>query len=172
MRIAALTAALLTAACGTAQSPQYFVLPDSQYIRPAERGAEIAVKAYLSDALDTGGLVYQTDAYRLNFARNHLWANPLDDALANNLSNRLNSLNRRYTFVPAARSQSTQQLKIYVEAFNGSYSGQTVVSGYAQWPNGASRPFRVETVQQGDGYAAMVESLAEGLKQAATEMLE
>ena len=35
MRLFPIAAALTLAACGTAQSTQYFVLPDSQYIRPA-----------------------------------------------------------------------------------------------------------------------------------------
>ena len=50
-------AALTLAACGTAQSPQYFVLPDSQYIRPAAQGSEIAVKVNLAEPLANGGLV-------------------------------------------------------------------------------------------------------------------
>ncbi|QEY23477.1 PqiC family protein [Neisseria animalis] len=170
MRLAPLAAAFLLAACGSTQSPSYFVLPDSQYIQPARQGSEIAVNVYLNSALNKGGLVYQTDAHHLNFARNHLWATPLDGALANSLSNKLNRLNHRYTFVPAARSQSAQQLKIYVEAFNGSYLGKTIVSGYALWPDGQSRPFHAETVQQGDGYTAMLESLAVGLNQAVQEM--
>ncbi|MCP1659435.1 PqiC family protein [Neisseria perflava] len=172
MRLFALTAALLLAACGTAQTTQYFVLPDSSYTQPDRQGEEIAVKVILADALDKGGLVYQTDAYHVNFARNHLWANPLDSALAGNLSNKLNRLSRQYVFVPSARSHSRKQLKIYVEAFNGSYQGKTVVSGYALWPDGRSKPFHAETAQQGDGYTAMVESLADGLQQAAQDMVE
>ena len=64
MRLFPIAAALTLAACGTAQSPQYFVLPDSQYIRPAAQGSEIAVKVNLAEPLANGGLVYQTDAIR------------------------------------------------------------------------------------------------------------
>lgn len=166
MRLLALISAALLAACSTPQSTQYFVLPDSRYTQP-QQGTELAVKVYLAEPLNQGGLVYQTDAHHLNFAKNHLWASPLDNALANNLSNKLNRLNRKYTFVPADRSQSSGRLKVYIEAFNGSYQGQTVVSGYALWPDGKSRPFHVETPQQGDGYSAMVESLENGLDKAA-----
>ena len=63
MRLFPIAAALTLAACGTAQSTQYFVLPDSQYIRPATQGNEIAVKVNLAEPLANGGLVYQTDAY-------------------------------------------------------------------------------------------------------------
>ena len=167
MRLFPIAAALTLAACGTAQSPQYFVLPDSQYIRPAAQGSEIAVKVNLAEPLANGGLVYQTDAYHVNFAKNHLWAAPLDGALAANLSNKLNRLNPHRTFVPASRSQSSQTLKVYIEAFQGSYQGQTTISGYAQWPDGRSKPFNAITPQQGDGYTAMLESLENGLSQVA-----
>ena len=167
MRLFPIAAALTLTACGTAQSTQYFVLPDSQYIRPAAQGNEIAVKVNLAEPLANGGLVYQTDAYHVNFAKNHLWAAPLDGALAANLSNKLNRLNPRHTFVPASRSQSSQTLKVYIEAFQGSYQGQTTISGYAQWPDGRSKPFNAITPQQGDGYTAMLESLENGLSQVA-----
>ncbi|PSJ79887.1 PqiC family protein [Neisseria iguanae] len=166
MRLLVLSFAVLLAACSTPQSTRYFVLPDSQYIQPRQ-GDEIAVKVYLAEPLAHGGLVYQTDAYHLNFAKNHLWASPLNITLANNLSNKLNRLNRQYTFIPSGRSRSTRVLKVYIEAFNGSYQGQTVVSGYALWPDGQSKPFHVETPQQSDGYAAMVDSLENGLNKAA-----
>ena len=167
MRLFPIAAALTLAACGTAQSTQYFVLPDSQYIRPATHGSEIAVKVNLAEPLANSGLVYQTDAYHVNLAKNHLWAAPLDDALAANLSNKLNRLNPHRTFVPASRSQNSQTLKVYIEAFQGSYQGQTTISGYAQWPDGRSKPFNAVTPQQGDGYTAMLESLENGLSQVA-----
>ncbi len=172
MRLSALAAALLLAACSSTQSTQYFVLPDSQYIQPNRPGNEVAVKVFLSQALDNGALVYQTDAHHVHFAKNHLWANPLDSALANHISNKLNRLSPQQVFVPAGRSKSSRQLKVYVEAFQGSHEGKTIVSGYALWPNGSSKPFHAETAQAGDGYAAMVTSLAAGLEQAAQEMLE
>ena len=62
-------AATALAACSTPQATQYFTLPDSQYSLPPQRGSEIAVRVILSEPLNNGGLVYQTDAYRINFAR-------------------------------------------------------------------------------------------------------
>ena len=53
MRLFPIAAALTLTACGTAQSTQYFVLPDSQYIRPAAQGNEIAVKSTLPNRLPT-----------------------------------------------------------------------------------------------------------------------
>lgn len=164
---APLMIAFALAACSTAQSTQYFVLPDSQYTQPAGAGEEVAVAVSLAEPLDKGGLVYQTDAHHVNFAKNHLWASSLEKALAANISNKLNRIGRKNVFVPSDRSRSSKVLKVYVEAFNGSYEGNTVVGGYALWPDGQSRPFYIKTPQQGDGYAAMLESLEQGLEQAA-----
>lgn len=61
MRLFPIAAALTLAACGTVQSTQYFVLPDSRYIRPATQGGETAVEVRLAEPLKRGGLVYQTD---------------------------------------------------------------------------------------------------------------
>ncbi|MCF7529783.1 PqiC family protein [Neisseria lisongii] len=169
-RLTAVAAALLLAACAT-PAPQYFVLPDSQYSKPAARSEELALKVILAEPLNNGGLVYQTDAYHINFARNHLWAASLNEALAASLSNKLNRLDSRYLFVPAGRSQSSKTLTVYIESFNGSYTGETQVGGYAQWPDGRSKPFLIRTPQQGDGYTAMVESLEQGLNRAAASIL-
>ena len=166
------TAALL-AACSTPQATQYFTLPDSQYSLPAQRGNETAVRVILAEPLNNGGLVYQTDAYHVNFARNHLWAGALDNALAASFSNKLNRLNPARQFIPANRSSAgAPVLKIYVEAFQGSYQGETLVRGYAVWPNGQGRNFNIATPQQNDGYTAMVESLNEGVSAAAAAIAE
>ncbi|MDO5638615.1 MAG: ABC-type transport auxiliary lipoprotein family protein [Neisseria sp.] len=170
--LACATAAALTA-CAAPQATQYFTLPDSQYSLPPQRGNEMAVRVILAEPLANGGLVYQTDAYHVNFARNHLWAGALDHALAASFSNKLNRLNPRYQFIPANRSNSSAPvLKIYVEAFQGSYQGQTLVRGYAVWPDGQGRNFNAQTPQQGDGYTAMVESLDAGVNAAAATIGE
>ncbi|HGM0382305.1 TPA: membrane integrity-associated transporter subunit PqiC, partial [Neisseria gonorrhoeae] len=92
MRLFPIAAALTLAACGTVQSTQYFVLPDSRYIRPATQGGETAVEVRLAEPLKRGGLVYQTDPYRINTAQNHVWADTLDDMLEAALSNAFNRL--------------------------------------------------------------------------------
>ncbi|MDO5058745.1 MAG: ABC-type transport auxiliary lipoprotein family protein, partial [Neisseria sp.] len=157
-RALALAATLLAAACTTPQSTQYFVLPDSYFSAPAHNGKEIAVKVVLAEPLQHGGLVYQTDEHHLNFAKNHLWAAPLEQAAAARFANELNRNSTRYRFVPAARSHAAQTLTVYLEAFHGSYQGKTLVQGYGRWPDGRNRNFRIETAQQGDGYTAMLES--------------
>ena len=65
-----------------------------------------------------------------------------------------NRLNRHGSarFVPYGRGNGLPVLKIYIEQFQGSFQGHTLVSGYAQWPNGRTTPFNIQTPQQGDGY--------------------
>ena len=153
-KLSATATALLLAACAATPATQYFSLPDSAFVPPAGQSS------------GQGGLVYQTDAHRLNFARHHLWAAPLDQSLAAVFSNRLNC-HGSARFVPYGRGNGLPVLKIYIEQFQGSFQGHTIVSGYAQWPNGRTTPFNIQTPQQGDGYPAMVESLSQGLNRAA-----
>ncbi|SAY51161.1 PqiC family protein [Neisseria weaveri] len=165
-RYAFITSLLLLAACSHTP-PQYFVLPDSQYQRPNRVAEEMSVHVILAEPLNHSGLVYQTDAYKINFARQHLWASPLEQMLSAKLSNLLNRNHSRYIFVPKTHSNSNKILKIHIESFQGSYLGNTVIKGYAYWPDGRSVPFDISTPQQGDGYNAMVSALDNGLEQAA-----
>ncbi len=160
-------AVCLLAGCAAAPATQYFQLPDSRFQLPAGRGNEVAVRVILAEPLKQGGLVYQTDANRLNFARQHLWAEPLENALSARFANELNRLNPRQRYLPANRSQAASGLDIYIEAFNGSYQGYTVVQGYSRWADGSGRNFLQHTPQQGDGYEAMLQSLSEGVSAAA-----
>ena len=166
-KLSAAATALLLAACASTPATQYFNLPDSAFVPPAgQSSGQTAVQIILAEPLGQGGLVYQTDAHRLNFARHHLWAAPLDQSLAAAFSNRLNR-HGSARFVPYGRGNDLPVLKIYIEQFQGSFQGHTLVSGYAQWPNGRTTPFNIQTPQQGDGYPAMVESLSQGLNRAA-----
>lgn len=168
-RIPALALAFALAACSSVNTA-YFTLPDSQFELPAGQGNEVALQVILAEPLATGGLVYQTDPLHLNFAKQNLWAAPLDQSIAANLANKLNRQSKRYRFIPAGRSQASTTLKIYIENFNGTYQGHTLIQGYSQWPDGSGRNFRIETPQQVDGYPAMVQSLDQGLTQAAERL--
>lgn len=163
-------AALLLAACSSAP-PAYYTLPDSRFEMPQHTAGktETAVRVELADPLGSGGPAYQSDALRLEPARSHLWAQPLEKAAAARFANEFNRIGdaRRY-FVPAHQSSAAQRVTVYVEAFQGNYLGHTVVEGYVRSPEG-SRRFRAETPQQGNGYAAMIESLSQGISAAAAQ---
>lgn len=170
-KLIALAAAALLAACAATPPTQYYLLPDSHYRLPAHTGKETALRVVLSEPLARGGLVYQTDALNLNLARQNQWAAPLTPTLEARFANELNRAQQRYRFVPATRSNAENVLTVYIEAFNGSYTGDTQIRGYSQWQNGRGSNFTVTTPQQGDGYPAMVQSLSNGITQAAQAVL-
>lgn len=170
IRLTLIAVCSLLAACSTPQNTQYFVLPDSQFILPAQHGEEIAVRVVLSEPLTQGGLVYQTDEWQLHTAKNHLWANSLENALAARFANELNRQARPNYFVPAERSTSGKTLTIYVEAFQGSYQGQVLVQGFTRNAQGKGSNFKAEVAQNGDGYAAMLNALSQGISQAAQQI--
>lgn len=156
-------------ACSSAPSTQYYQLPDSAFRLPEHTHSIQGVRLVLSEPLQSNSLLYQTDEYTLHFAQHHLWANSLKESLNNALCNKLNQLGQQ-TYLPAERAGQTH-LTIYIDRFQGSYHGETEISGYAQWSNGQSKPFHIITPQQGDGYAAMLNSLNQGLDKVAQTML-
>jgi hypothetical protein len=152
----------LLSACSSSTTPtQHYLLPDSAFRLPENRNHIIGVKIILSDPLKGENLLYQTNAHTLNFAQKNLWAAPLDEMLAASLSNKLNATRSNTKYIPAKLSGSTD-LTIYLDRFQGSYTGETEISGYAQWKN-THIPFHINTVQKGNGYPAMIDSLNIGL---------
>ena len=102
-----LAAAFLLAACATPQT-NYFTLPDSTFQMPGHtRGkTETALRVVPAEPLNRGGLAYRSDAFRLDYARNHLWAQPLDQAAAARFSNEFNRMDTGRYFVPAHQSKA------------------------------------------------------------------
>ena len=163
---------LALSACSSSVPTQYYPLPDSAFLLPPPRAQETAVQIILVQPLKTQSLLYQTDANQLNFAQKHLWADNPENAIAASLSNKLNRLNPQVRYQPAARSNQPEKwMKVYIETFQGNYQGYTQITGYAQWANGRSQSFTIQTPQKGDGYAAMIQSLDSGLQSVATTIL-
>ncbi|MGB4883289.1 MAG: ABC-type transport auxiliary lipoprotein family protein [Neisseria sp.] len=169
--ISATLLALALSACSSPTPVQYYPLPDSAFVLPPKRTQEAALLIILAEPIKTQSLLYQTNPSQLSFAKKHLWVEGHEDALSASLSNKLNRLNRRIRYQPVRRSDNPKNLlKVYIETFQGNYQGYTQITGYAQWANGKSRSFAVQTPQQGDGYPAMVQSLDEGLESVAAEI--
>ncbi|MDO4877913.1 MAG: ABC-type transport auxiliary lipoprotein family protein [Neisseria sp.] len=171
-KIFSIAAALLLAACSSTPPPVYYTLPDSGFVMPEHtRGrTQTAVRVVLAEPFNRGGLVYRPAADRMSLAKGHLWARPLEQALASRLSNELNRAGgaRRY-YVPAHQSSAAQSVVFYVEEFGGSWQGETRVAGYMQ--NGDdNRRFDAATPQEGDGYPAMLSSLSRGISSAVRQL--
>ena len=164
---AALGTVLLLAACGSTPATRYYQLPDSAFRLPEKTGGTTGIKVVLSDALQSRSLLYQTDAHTLSFAQKNLWAEPLSNALERALANKLNAQGS-LKYQPAQAGEAA--LTVYLDRFQGTYRGETEISGYARWKNGAEIPVRATTPQQGDGYPAMLESLNGGLDSIARQI--
>ncbi|MDK4688699.1 PqiC family protein [Kingella negevensis] len=161
--------AVLLVACGsTAPVTQYYQLPDSAFRLPEKSGREVGVKVVLAEPINGENLLYQSDEYTLTFAQKNLWAAPLDETLVRSLANKLNRVGS-LKYVPASQNKRID-LTIFIDRFQGSFRGETEISGYAQYANGAQIPFHVLTAQQGDGYAAMLASLNVGLDSVARQI--
>ena len=171
----AAVSALVLSACASAPATEYHRLPDAAYRLPSNQKPSVVLKVVLAEPLKGNALLYQTDAHTLHFAKQHLWAQPLEMAVRNQLANALNQRGSAWRFVPAELKSSEQELVVYIENFNGRYDGATQIDGYTAWRDHGKtttgRNFSVTTPQQGDGYNAMVESLSAGLQQVATEIL-
>ena len=162
-RLLPLAVALLLAACGSTPPTQYYQLPDSAFRLPENRAATrhaTAVRVRL----------YQTDAHHLNLAQSNLWAAPLADTLAAAFANRLNRSGSALYLPAKLANDNAPVLDIHLDRFQGSYRGQTEISGTARRPDGSIKSFHVLTPQQGDGYPAMVDSLNRGLDGAAEQI--
>ena len=73
-------------------------------------------------------------------------------------------------FRPAEGAAKSPAITLFIDRFQGSYLGQTEIRGYARLPNGSIRAFHAVTPQKGDGYAAMLESLNQGLDDVARQL--
>lgn len=166
-RLLAFMPILLAAACSSNPPTRYFLLPDAVYAPPTQQGELKSLRVIVAEPLKQNGLLYQSSPVEAIFARQHLWAVPLEHSLAAAFSNHLNRQhNSRY--VPHNQNNNAPvALTIYIQSFQGSHLGQTLVAGYAQHRDGRLQAFHIQTPQQGDGYPAMVESLGEGVRHAA-----
>ena len=134
------TIALLLAACSSTTPTQYYQLPDSAFRLPAQLNPaqSVGVKIVLAAPINGDSLLYQSDEHTLTFAQNNLWASPLDQALARALANKLNA-SGSLKYQPA--DAGNPQLTVYIDRFQGSYRGETEISGYARWQNGDAQQF-------------------------------
>lgn len=166
-----LFAGTLTACSSTAT--RHYQLPDSAFTPPSGYAAQdlVSIKVVLAEPINSSSLLYQSDAHTVHLTQNNLWASPLSDSLANALANKLNRAGSLH-YRPANALNSKNTLTIYIDRFQGNYQGYTEISGYAQWQNGNTRPFHVQTPQYGDGYAAMLESLNTGLDKIAQQLTQ
>lgn len=164
MAAAGLAASALLSGCSLNQPTpdMHYHLLDSQNrsINAKLPAEQVAIdKVHLADYLRQANLVMRVAQNKLDVARYHNWAEPLDDSIRRVLLAELNSINANLGFV--ARCQNCQQFDLYIEHFYPDEQGQVTLSGYFVTSQGDAKRqteyFSLTAQQSSAGYSASVE---------------
>ncbi|MDX5407637.1 MAG: ABC-type transport auxiliary lipoprotein family protein [Chromatiaceae bacterium] len=121
----------------------------------------VKVASYLSGR----GLVLQTSAVELVMARQHLWAEALDQQLQRQLRQHLSQLAPAYAVQLQPGAHSTR-LWLQLDSFHGSADGYALLSGHFLLSGQPlSQPFSYRVPLTDDGYPALVAALGQGVQQ-------
>lgn len=165
------TVLLVLTACSSPATTHFYQLPapsdgttenssvdKSLFIEP------VKVAPYLNGR----GLVLQTSAVELVMARQHLWAEALDQQLQRQLRQHLSQLAPAYAVqlqLQPAGSHSTR-LWLQLDSFHGSADGYALLSGHFLLSDQPlSQPFSYRVPLADDGYPALVAALGQGVQQ-------
>lgn len=178
-KILLLTLLTLTA-CASTPTTQYYSLPDSVFRQPENKvwRLENSVQIWVENNNQNNALVYQTTPTTVHFAKNAVWAEPLEKAVANVLANAMNENSKNIIYLPKNNEkQNCPCIKIDLQSFQGAYTGEVKVAGVAYFYDKSGKthkikPFAVHHIQHGDGYDAMTQALGLALKQAANEIMK
>lgn len=130
--------------------------------------APIKVASYLNGS----GLVLQQSAVEFSIARQHLWADALEQQLQRQLTGYLLSALPKQPLA-ALNTPGARTLLVEIDRFYANENGQATVSGrYSlNWQQGSSTvPFSYQVALAHDGYPAMVQALSLGWQQLLQEL--
>lgn len=125
--------------------------------------APIKVANYLNGS----GLVLRQSAVEFNVARQHLWADALEQQLQRQLLEYLLLALPNQT-ISALSTSSARTLQLDIHRFYADEQGLATVSGYYTLSSEggiSSTPFAYQVALVNDGYPAMVEALSQGWQQ-------
>lgn len=169
----ALAILLLTScAANPTVEKQHYFLPDSASVSPSSAAVSEALliqlrAVALTDFLDNDGLVLQLDDITLNQAKNHVWAESLQQQIHRGLRERINQ-QQQTLIVVGAQESATLSLSVEIDAFHGRYDGTALTSGQWQLKNKqgelvALNRFSLDTELKQPGYPALVRALGQNL---------
>lgn len=131
--------------------------------------APIKVASYLNGS----GLVLQQSAVEFSIARQHLWADALDQQLQRQLTEYL-LLALPKQPIAGFGTAGARVLQLEIDRFYASESGQAIVSGRYNISGAVSNstvPFSFAVALTDDGYPAMVLALSQGWQQLLQELV-
>ena len=172
---------LLIAGCASqaVQTSSYMLpasIPEQQY----SNALAVAIAPIrLSGLLDNPGIVMELNDIEVHQARHHLWAENIDVQLQQQLQQRLTLILPQAQIVakgqPLQADLPQREVRVSVNAFQGSYSGNAIVQG--QWlllgEQGQllkQHNFRIEQPLPVDGYPALVRALASAWDQVSEQL--
>lgn len=172
---------LVAAGCASKTvQPTSYMLPTSIPEQHYSNALAVAIAPVrLTGLLDNQGIVMELNDIEVHQARYHLWAEDIGVQLQQQLQQRL-TLSLPHAQI-VAKGQPLQadlpqrEVRVSVNAFQGSYSGKAIVQG--QWlllgEQGQllkQHNFRIEQPLPADGYPALVRALASAWDQVSEQL--
>ncbi|WP_311755172.1 membrane integrity-associated transporter subunit PqiC [Proteus terrae] len=173
---------LMLTACSSQTNKTYYQLPDVYQGSVPEQVSEtqsakkpqIWVQPIrLSNMLVNAGIVYQTTDINYTVANQHLWINPLDQQLQQNLISGLTKALPGTVVANQPVEDNLAKLTVTVNYFQGRYDGQVIISGdwiYTENNKVVNQPFSLVLTQTEDGYPALVRTLGQGWEQVVSDI--
>lgn len=156
---------LLGACAGQVSEPSYYLLrgdtsPDSQRLKPSRDFALGSVS--IAPYIDQPGLVLMTGASEMRAARQHLWAEPVHEAVRMLLRQEI-SRNYGEDLLPLPPRRDAHLINVRIDQLHGTGDGAARLVAY-WWignENGVEAAYRFARTQplSRDGYAALAEAL-------------
>nr|WP_193014584.1 membrane integrity-associated transporter subunit PqiC [Proteus sp. FME41] len=173
---------LMLTACSSQTNKTYYQLPDIYQngvsvevttIQAAKKPQIWVQPIRLSNMLVSAGIVYQTTDINYTVANQHLWINPLDQQLQQNLISGLTKSLPDTVVANQPVEDKLAKLTVTVNYFQGRYDGKVIISGdwiYAVDNKVISQPFSLVLTQTEDGYPALVRTLGQGWEQVVSDI--
>lgn len=173
---------LMLTACSSQTNKTYYQLPDVYQggvpeqvsVTQSAKKPQIWVQPIrLSNMLVNAGIVYQTTDINYTVANQHLWINPLDQQLQQNLISGLTKALPGTVVANQPVEDNLAKLTVTVNYFQGRYDGQVIISGdwiYTENNKVINQPFSLVLTQTEDGYPALVRTLGQGWEQVVSDI--
>ena len=173
---------LMLTACSSQPNKAYYQLPIAAAQQAVESKIQTVQKSQiwvqpirLSDMLVSAGIVYQTTDINYTVANQHLWVNPLDQQLQQNLVSGLSQAFPNTVVATQPIDDNLARLTVSVNYFQGRYDGKAVIAGdwiYVDGNKVIKQPFSLTLDQNEDGYPALVRTLGQGWQQVVADIAQ
>ena len=138
---------------------------------------EIIIEVRLPDYLNTDTIAYQKNDVSIVLAQNNRWVEAPEAAIAKALKTYFARTYPHINWLTSETAVATQgsRLLVSLDAFHGKSDGRALISGQWYWRTAnqqliATQAVHIEIPQRGNGYAALVRALSEGIEQLAAHM--